>query len=386
VSVQNESEHDTNGWQLKIGIDAKWFFDGPPSGRVVIRNLVKHLVELPPDDDLYIFLDRRTKDTEFPYLRPHVHLVYVWGGINMISNTFVVPLRAWNLWLDVFIFQNFSPLFSNFRRHAYIHDVLFETHPQFYTTVERLYFWPLKYLARHAHRLCTVSATERQRMTDLGFGDESRIDVVYHGVDEAFVPREQHDGDALRMAAETYGLPDKFVLYVGRLNERKNLSNLLKALPLIRNTAIPLVVVGGYDGKARSLDGLVEKLGISDRVIFTGPVYGDDLPRIYALATIHCFVPWAESFGLPALEGMASGVPVVTSDRTSLPEICADAALYANPDSPKEIAGQVDRLLYDNQLWQQQRERGLRRAREFTWRRAAEDLMQSAHRAANPGT
>ncbi len=371
---------------MRIGIDAKWFFEGPPSGRVVVRNLVKHLVELPPHDDLYIFLDSRAKETEFPYLRPNVHLVYVWGGVNLISNTLVMPFRAWNLRLDVVVFQNFSPLFSNFRRHAYVHDVLFETHPQFYTIVERLYLWPLKYLARFAHRLCTVSATERQRMAELGYGDERRIDVVYHGVDAAFVPREQHDGDALRTVAETYALPESFMLYVGRLNERKNVFNLLKALPLMRNTAIPLVVVGGYDGKSRSVDGLVAELGISDRVIFTGPVYGVDLPRIYALATLQCFVSWAESFGLPALEGMASGVPVVVSDRTCLPEICADAALYADPGSPEDIAGAIDRLLDDNQLWQQQRERGLRRAREFTWRRAAEHLMQSAHRAASPST
>jgi glycosyltransferase involved in cell wall biosynthesis len=366
---------------MKIGIDAKWFFEGPASGRVVIRNLVKQLIGLPPNDELYIFLDARAKRLDFPYLRPHVHLVYVWGGVNMLSNIFVLPFSAWNLHLDVFIFQNFSPLFSNFRRHAYIHDVLFKTHPQFYTRTERLYLWPLKYLAWFAHRLCTVSVTEKKRMAEIGYGDERRIDVVYHGVDEAFMPRERHDSGALLAVAEKYALPDRFILYVGRLNVRKNVFNLLKALPLLKNSSISLVVVGGYDWKMTNVDSLLMELGIANRIIFTGPVYGEDLPRIYALATVLCFVSYAESFGLPALEGMASGVPVVVSNRTCLPEICADAALYAEPDSPAEIADMIDRLLDDNQLWQQQRERGLKRACDFTWRRSAEHLLESAYRA-----
>ncbi|MFA7062340.1 MAG: glycosyltransferase family 1 protein [Pedobacter sp.] len=365
---------------MKIGIDAKWFFDGPPSGRVVIRNIVKHLIELPPNDELYIFLDARAKEIDFPYCHPHVHLIYVWGGVNLLSNIFVIPCSAWSLHLDVFVFQNFSPLFSNFKRYTYIHDVLFKTHPQFYTYKERLYLWPLKYLARLAHRLCTVSATEKKRMAEIGCGDDQMIDVVYHGVDEAFMPREKHDRDALQVVAEKYALPDSFILYVGRLNVRKNVFNLLKAIPLLKNSSIPLVIVGGYDWKMTSVDGLIVELGITSRVIFTGPVYGDDLPRIYALATIVSFVSYAESFGLPALEGMASGVPVVVSNRTCLPEICSDAALYAEPDRPAEIAEMIDKLLDNKQLWQQQRVKGLKRASDFTWKKSAEHLLKSVYR------
>jgi glycosyltransferase involved in cell wall biosynthesis len=365
---------------MRIGIDAKWFFEGPASGRVVVRNLVEHLIEITSDDDLYIFLDKRSQDLEFPYRRPHVHLVYVWGGVNMLSNIVVVPFCARDLHLDILIFQNFSPVFSNFKRYAYIHDVLFKTHPYFYTYVERIYFWPLKYLAWFAHRLCTVSATEKKRMIEIGYGSEENIDVVYHGVDEAFMPREKHDDVKLQAVIRKYDLPDTFILYVGRLNVRKNVFNLLRAMPLLKNSTVPLVVVGAYDWKMTSVDGLLTELGVKDRIIFTGPIYGAELPRIYALSKVVCFVSYAESFGLPALEGMASGVPVVVSNRTCLPEICSDAALYAEPDSPTEIAGMIDRLLDDSELWQQQRERGLKRASDFTWRKSAEHLLKSAYR------
>ena len=365
---------------MKIGVDAKWFFDGPPSGRVVIRNLVRHLVELTVDDDLYIILDKKDRKELFPYLRPHVRLIYVWGGNNMLSNTFLLPFSAWSLRLDFLIFQNFAPMVSNFKRYTYVHDVLFKTHPQFYSRIERIYLAPIKFLCRFTHRICTVSETEKKRMINAGYGREHNIDVIYHGVDDAFMPLERHDKEALTALSAKYGLPSRFILYVGRLNVRKNIGNLLRAVPLLKNYNIPLVIVGGYDWKMESLDNLLSELGIQDRVIFTGPVYGADLPRIYALATVFCFVSYAESFGLPALEGMASGVPVVVSNYTCLPEICGEAALYADPDNPSDIAKNIDRLLNDTVLWQEKRVRGLKHAESFTWSRSAEHLLQSARK------
>lgn len=366
---------------MKIGVEAKWFFEGPASGRVVIRNLVKQIIDLDTNDELYIFLDIKAKNKAFPHKAPNVHLVYVWAGNNMLSNVFVMPFYAWSLHLDICIFQNFIPLISNFKRYAYIHDVLFNTHPEYYSLIERIYLWPLKYLSRFSHRLCTVSQTEKQRMVDAGYGKEPLIDVVYHGVDDCFKPQECHLVTELRNTSEKYGLPEKFILYVGRLNVRKNIFNLLKAIPNLKDSSIPLVIVGGYDWKMTSVDNLLDVLGISNRVIFTGPVYGDDLPRIYALATVLCFVSYAESFGLPALEGMASGVPVVISNRTCLPEICGNAALYADPDSPVEIAQMIDRLLENKLLWQNMRMLGLQRAQNFTWSASAKNLIESAYRA-----
>lgn len=362
---------------MKIGIDAKWFYDGPPSGRVVVRNLIKHLVDLSPEDDFYIFLDKSAQGKEFPYLRPNVHLVYVWAGNNLLSNVFVVPFRSFKLHLDAFVLQNFSPVFFNFKRYVLIFDVIFRSHPEFFSLPERIYFWPIKYLAFFANRLCTISETEKRRMVEFGYRKPPLVDVMYLGVDEMFKPRESHDADSVQRVAEKYGLPTKFILYVGRLNIRKNISNLLRALPNMRNDAVPLVIVGAHDWKTTDLESLIDELKIGDRVIFTGHVSDDDLPRIISLATVFCFVSYAEAFGLPALEAMASGVPVVTSDRTCLPEICADAAVYADPDSPREIAEKIDQLLDDEKLWQEKRRLGITRARKFTWRVTANTLKDN---------
>ena len=370
---------------MKIGLDAKWFFEGPPSGRVVIRNLVKHLVEILADDELYIFLDSRERNTPFPYAAPNIHLVYIWAGNNMLSNVFVFPFVASPHKLDIVVFQNFTPLVSNFKRYAYIHDVLFYTHPEFYTMKERLYLSPLKVLVQLAHRLCTVSTTEKSRMIQTGYATEDNIDVIYHGVDEQFKPREGHDPGELQSVSAKYSLPENFILYVGRLNVRKNVANLFRAIPLLHDGASKLVVVGAHDWKTNDLDELIDTLNVKDRVVFTGPVYGDELSRIYSLARVFCFISFAESFGLPALEGMASGVPVVVSDRTCLPEICQESALYADPDDPNSIAKQIDALLHDEVLWYKMRDLGLRRASEFTWRKSAEGLLKSVHRTVADG-
>lgn len=370
---------------MKIGIDAKWFYEGPPSGRVVIRNLIKHLFEISNDDEFYIFLDEKEYDRKFPYQKDNIHPVYVWAGNNMLSNVFVIPFMSWSLHLDIVIYQNFSPFISNSKRYAYIHDVLFYTHPEFYTKIERLYLSPLKLLAKFSHRLCTVSSTEKQRMIESGYGKHNNIDVVYHGVDEVFKPAEYHPATKLQSVVSKYNLPERFILYVGRLNVRKNVFNLLRSIALLKDNTIPLVVVGGYDWKMDNVDSLLDEQKIRNRIIFTGPVYGDDLAYIYSLAKVFCFVSYAESFGLPVIEGMASGVPVVVSDRTCLPEICADAALFANPDSPADIAKQIDLLLEDNALCVKLRKLGLTRAQQFTWEKSAETLLQSVYKAVRIG-
>jgi len=363
---------------MKIGIDAKWFFEGPPSGRVVIRNLVKHLIDISKDDQLYLFLDRKQQGREFPYQASNVHLVYVWAGNNMLSNIFSIPLSAWGLNLDIVIFQNFTPIISNFTRYAHVHCILFDSNPEYFTLRERLYFKPLKFTTKLAHKIGTVSNYEKEKMVKYGYGTNNKIDVIYHGIDKSFFSRDHYEIDKIRNIQNKYSLPGDYILFVGRLNIVKNISNLIRSLSFLRSN-IPLVVVGEYDWKMRNLDQTISELGLRDRLIFTGSVYGDDLPIIYSLAKVFCFPSYEESFGLPALEAMASGVPVVVSNRAALPEICGDAALYADPENPKDIASQIDRLLNDNNLWQEMSKLGLDRSKDFTWQKSAEELLKSAY-------
>lgn len=359
---------------MKIGIDAKWFFEGPPSGKYVIENLVENLIKINNEHDLFIILDKRSKGKNFPFKDSKVNLEYVWADNNLISNLFVLPGIAKKLNLDSLVFQNFSSLTGNFKRIAYIHDILFLSHPQFYTIKERLYFSPLRFLANHSNLVITVSEAEKQRL--IQYKLKTKIKVVHHGVNKVFKERSRFEPDYIDSIIKKYGLPDKFILYVGRLNVRKNIFNLLNAIPEI-NKDVPLVIVGAKDWKIFDVEKQVNDLKISDRLKFVGPVFGKELAAIYSLATVFCFPSYAESFGLPALEAMSAGVPIVVSNTTSLPEVCGEAGNYINPNDPGQIALMINNLLNDPILCKAKSNQGLVQAKCFSWERAAKELLEN---------
>ncbi len=359
------------GRVMKIGIDAKWYFEGPPSGKRVVRALVDEMIRLDQENEYYIFLNQKHQREPFPATGKNVHCVYVWAGNNMLSNVFVVPFYASRLQLDAVLYQNFIPVFGQGRKIAYIHDVLFLSNPEYYTIYERLYFAPLKFLTRRADAVITVSEEEKKRLIHFSFtSDPSILHVAHHGVDHSFLPRESYDSLLVDQIRKQYQLPERFLLYVGRLNLRKNIDNLLKAIPLLKDKAIPLVIVGASNWKESDHERTIRTMGIEDRILFKGAVF-QNLGVVYSLAKLFCFPSFAESFGLPPLEAMACGVPVVVSNTTSLPEVCGDAGNYVSPDRPEEIAAMIDRLLSNEQLYEEKKALGLVQSRRFTWERAA---------------
>lgn len=363
---------------MKIGIDAKWYYEGPPSGKNVVKNIVENIIKYSNDVELYVFLDARMKDCYFPFECSNVKLVYVWSKNNLISNVFVIPQIVRNLKLDCMIFQNFVPLFVNCKTIAFVYDVIFLSHPQYFTFKERMYLYPIKFLSNFASRICTISYSEKNRIATNCNISVDKIDVAHIGVSSCFKTRDNFNREMLCKVRERYNLPEIFLLYVGRLNERKNIFNTLKSIPLINNSDIPLVIVGSYDWKMFDIEQVLHKMRITDRVQLAGFVTDEDLPLVYSLATIFLFVSFEEGFGLPPLEAMASGVPVVVSDRSSLPEVCGEAGSYANPDDPQSIADAINCLLDNDVIYRFKRTLGLSRARQFTWGLTARNLMQYA--------
>jgi glycosyltransferase involved in cell wall biosynthesis len=369
---------------MKIGIDAKWFFNGPPSGRVVIKNHIKHLIEINNSNEYYLFMDRRNKKDVFPYKGDNIHLIYIWSDINLISNALIVPFYGRKLKLDVIVFQNYPGNSKHYASISFIHDTLFLSHPQYYSYWERIYFAPLRLMARNATRICTVSNEEKNRLIKYGYKINSNdIKVIYHGVDEKYKPIECYSKDTLDRIRNKYNLPDKYLLFVGRLNIRKNIYHLIQSIPCIKDKNISLVVVGDKNWKMFDLDKLVRKIDIKERIIFTGSINDDDLACIYALAKIFCFPSYAEGFGLPPLEAMAAGIPVIVSKNTSMPEICGEAGNYVDPNSIDNITDMINNLLYDKILSNKKRKIGIQRSKEFTWRHSAETLLQLINEASS---
>jgi len=352
-----------------IGIDAKWFFSGPPSGKVVVRNLIKELLSQNNKDNFFIFLKKSDKKKEFPFLYDNVELIYVPNVNNALANVVLVPLLSRKLNLDIFLFQNFPSPFGAFKSINYVHDVLFLDYPQYFSLKELLYLWPIKYLTKFADYIVTISQSEKTRLLKHGFNSKC-ISVVYHGIDKKYyyIPNRTE----IERIKKKYGLPDKYILYLGRLNKRKNISSLVAAMEFV-NDAV-LVIAGKKDGDYLKLKDLISKKNLQKQVKFTGHVSSKDISILYRLAHVFCFPSFVEGFGLPPLEAMATGTPVVTSHTTSLPEVCHEAALYADPKNPREIAAKINNLLDDESLHSVMSSKGLLRSKEFGWKTSANQI------------
>ena len=198
-----------------------------------------------------------------------------------------------------------------------------------------------------------------------------RVHVVHLGIDPCFAPVPE--GAARRIARERYGIRLPYALYVGGINARKNIARLFQAYALVRrhHPDLTLVVAGKRQWQTAEIDAVFRQLGLEPYVQFTGYVADADLPALYSAAEVFVFPSLYEGFGLPPLEAMACGTPVVTSNVSSLPEVVGDAALTIDPYDVAGLAAAIERVLADAALRAELRAKGLARAQQFTWEHAA---------------
>ena len=266
-----------------------------------------------------------------------------------------------------------------------IHDLAFIRFPQTFRAYNRAYLdFATRMSARRAARILVVSEhTKREVVGMLGVPAE-RVIVTPNAARDHFRPPVSAALNAFRAR---HHLPERFVLYVGTLEPRKNLTTLLDAYAEVsrRFPDVPLLVGGGkgwlYDAIFERLD----TLGLRDKVTFVGYLDEDELPFWYAAATVFVFPSIYEGFGMPPLEAMACGTPVVTSNTSSLPEVVGDAGLMVDPHSADALADALTRVLNDRELHADLAERGLRRATTFTWRTTAERTLRAYQEAGAGG-
>lgn len=274
---------------------------------------------------------------------------------------------------------NVIPVLDGLPGVVTVHDLAFRVYPEQYPRAKQRYLDLLTGLSvRSAARVVTVSESTRRDVLRFYRVEPERVVTVPNGVDPAMVPVT--DEGRLARFREVHGLPEEFILYLGTLQPRKNLVGLLRAYARAGVEA-PLVVAGGKGWMYEPVFAEVRALGIEGRVLFAGYADPEDLPLWYSAATAFVFPSFYEGFGLPVLEAMACGAPVITSDSSSLPEVAGDAALLVDPRDVDALAGAIERLMGSPGLRADLRERGLARAREFSWERTARETA-AVYRAA----
>ncbi|MEA2628205.1 MAG: hypothetical protein QOJ10_665 [Chloroflexota bacterium] len=226
-----------------------------------------------------------------------------------------------------------------------------------------------------ADAIIAVSNTTAQDIEDMFGIPSSRIDVVPHGVSSRYRPMGSED---LAAARGRLRLPERFILFVGTIEPRKNLTTLLSAWAMLRDRP-DLVIVGAWGWRYEEIREQIGRLG--DKVHHIEGLDPVELPAVYNLARVLAHPAWYEGFGLPPLEAMASGTPVVVSDRASLPELVGDAGLVAAADDPEAWRRALESVVEDADVAAGMRRRGILRAAQFSWGRSAGLTWRAVDRA-----
>ena len=366
--------------RMRIGIDATALPPRPVgAGNYIIhftRALAQQTATEHPDSELVIFVQNA---------RQSLLAIEPSARVNVVSLPDQSPLRrlAWEQMalpglirhyrLDLLHSLHYTmPGLAPCPVIVTFHDMTFFLFPHLHILPKRIFFQNMiRFSARRAAALLAVSESTRQDSIRLLGLTPERITTTPLGVTSGFTP--VRDRARLDVVCQKYRLPERFVLYVGLLEPRKNLPALLRAFGQIsdRFPGHQLVLVGRQGWMVEQVFELVESLGLKERVCFTGYVESEDLPALYSLADVFVYPTFYEGFGLPVLEAMACGAPVITSRVSSLPEIAGDAGVLLDPEDETQLAGALERLLRDPAERVQRAARGLELARAFTWDRTA---------------
>ena len=356
---------------MRIAIDARKLRDYGIG--TYIRNLLRQLSRIDQSTE-YIVLCHDEDSTFAAELGENFRPVADNSASYSIREQVTVPLDLRRERAKLFHAPHYVlPPLTPCRSVVTIHDCIHLRFPQYLPSrlgyaYARSSMWVA---AHHSARVLTVSEASKRDILEYFNVPESKISVIYNAMDERF--SEEPAADEVMRVRERYQLNDPFILYAGNIKPHKNLERLIEAFHLIRKGELEfakLLIIGDEISKYAGLRRTVHRYKLHKHVRFFGFVPDATLAILYRLARVFVFPSLYEGFGLPPLEAMASGTPVITSNVSSLPEVVGDAAMLIDPYEPDAIAGAMRRVMLDDRLRDDMRERGLARAREFSWGRS----------------
>lgn len=360
----------------RIGIDMH-VVDGKYQGsRTHVIELFSRVIAVCPEIDFFLFLADPDKLTASrpEFSLPNAHAVHMPQANPLVRLGWQLPLLQKRYALDLLHTQYILP-FPNLSAAAVtIHDVLFESHPEYFGAFFR---WRSRILMRlsasQADHVFTVSVFSKAEIVRRYGVAEDRITVTPNAADPArFFP-----GDAGQELVTARGFtPRNYILSVGRLEPRKNHATLVRAYAKLGGDAPPLVIVGQRDFGYGGLFAEISRLNLAGRVHLIEDADDRELPALYRNARLFVYPAYAEGFGMPPLEALASGVPVVSSNTTSIPEVVGDAGLLVNPDDEMALAAAMGKILSDPALAIRLVNAGLEQAVQFSWIESARRVRQ----------
>ena len=366
---------------MRIGINTRFLLNSKMEGfGWFTYEIVKRLVESHPEHEFVFFFDRSYderfvfgKNVEPVVLFPPARhpILFKWFFNYSIKKA----LKKYKI--DVFFSPDgFLCLNTEIPQVGVIHDLNFEHYPTDLPASPRKYlrtYFPK--FAKKAKNLLTVSHFSKSDIVATYGINSEKIEVIWNGVNEKYVPISTAEKNVVK---QKWTNGKDYFIFVGALHKRKNLVTLLKAFEQfqVKNKTIDLVIVGAqlWKNDDQSLPQLSDEL--KQRIHFTGHLSLEELTQVMAAAYALTFVSYFEGFGIPLAEAMTCGVPVISGNRTSLPEVVGDTGILVDPFSVDEITTALFRISEDKQLYDELCQKGLERSKLFSWDKAAEKVME----------
>jgi len=374
---------------MKIGIEAQRIFRKKKHGMdMVALELIRNLQTIDTENEYLIFVKPDVDDTVIRET-PNFKIVKLEGGFYPLWEQIALPRAAKKMGCQILhCTSNTAPIFTSIPLVVTLHDIIYMESSYFkilrgtgslyqkFGNAYRKIFVPK--IVRKSKKIITVSNFEKNRIGQFfGMGSDSRLEAVYNGVSEHFKPVT--DQAELKRVKEKYHLPDPYFFFLGNTDPKKNTKGALKAYSdFLKQTGTDVkLVMLDYDRP--ELEKLLDEIGDKDlisQIVLTGYVVNTDLPAIYCQCELFLYPSLRESFGIPMLEAMGCGVPVITSNTSSMPEVAGDAAVIIDPYKPEEITAAIINIQSNNELKADLIKKGLVQAARFSWKAMAEHVLE----------
>ncbi|SDR12072.1 Glycosyltransferase involved in cell wall bisynthesis [Chryseobacterium soldanellicola] len=358
---------------MKIAFDAKRFFHNTSGLGNYSRDLVRILAEYFPENE-YILMNKNKSERGADIVnKPNVHFVETSKGT--MSRQLKMGKDAQKQNADIFHGLSGELPFKwdkkPIKKIVTIHDLIFIRYPQYYSFFDRkIHLWKFKKAANTADKIIAISEQTKRDIIQYLKVPESKIEVIYQGCHKSF--KEQQSSELTQITKEKFSLPERFILNVGTIEDRKNLLNIVKA---IKGTDIPLVVVGKKTKYFTKIQDFIKKNKLENQVHFLEGVSMEELAMIYKSADIFVYPSFFEGFGIPVIEALFSKTVTITSNTSCLPEAGGPDSVYIDPNNYLDIQSKI-KFLWDNESERKRRaDKGFEFVQKFNDKPIANELM-----------
>ncbi|MBN1820862.1 MAG: glycosyltransferase family 4 protein [Prolixibacteraceae bacterium] len=363
---------------MKIGFDAKRAFLNRAGLGNYSRNTLISLKKYFPENEYTLFTPEIRKDifpeqSEFDIVSPDSPALKIFQSLwRSFSLSGILEKHKIDLFHGMTNELPSGIHKTGTKSVVTIHDLIFLHYPQYYKSVDRkIYYQKVKYACSAANKIIAISTQTKEDIIRFFNVDPSRIEVVFQGISERFCSESGIDFSVLK---EKYNLPDQYILSVGTIEPRKNQLNILKGIHSAQ-IETPVVFIGKPTQYALKISEFAEKNKIGDKVFILNQVSDDELPALYRNALMLAYISEYEGFGLPIIEAMACGCPVLTSNTSCLPETGGNAALYCDPGNHEEIGIALKKIVDDQILRKELIEKGKNRAEKFSLEKTSSKIL-----------